>query len=99
MLFTDNMMLPQKSQHPYAAETMMNFVYNPEVAAKIAAYVNYISPVEGVKQILAAQDPKLASNPLIFPPADVVKRLHPYPSLSPADERTMEERMAQVTGA
>jgi spermidine/putrescine transport system substrate-binding protein len=99
MLFTDNMMLPQKSQHPYAAETMMNYVYDPPVAAKIAAYVNYISPVQGVKEILAAKSPKLASNPLIFPPPDVVKRLHPYPSLSPADERTMEERMAQVTGA
>ena len=32
---------------------MMNFVYEPEVAAKIAAYVNYISPVKGVKEVLA----------------------------------------------
>jgi len=99
MLFTDNMMLPQKSQHPYAAETMMNYVYDPQVAAKIAAYVNYISPVAGVKEVLLKQDPKLANNPLIFPPPDIVKKLHPYPSLSSADERAMEERMAQVTGA
>jgi spermidine/putrescine transport system substrate-binding protein len=99
MLFTDNMMLPQKSQHPYAAETMMNYVYDPPVAAKIAAYVNYLSPVQGVKEILLKQDPKLANNPLIFPPPEIVKTLHPYPSLSAADERAMEERMAQVTGA
>jgi spermidine/putrescine transport system substrate-binding protein len=99
MLFTDNMMLPNKSQHPYAAETMMNYVYDPQVAAKIAAYVNYISPVQGVKEILLKEQPKLANNPLIFPPPDIVKKLHPYPSLSSADERAMEERMAQVTGA
>jgi spermidine/putrescine transport system substrate-binding protein len=99
MLFTDNMMLPQKSQHPYAAETMMNYVYDPHVAAKIAAYVNYISPVQGVKEILLKEQPKLANNPLIFPPPDIVKKLHPYPSLSSADEREMEARMAQVTGA
>jgi spermidine/putrescine transport system substrate-binding protein len=99
MLFTDNMMLPQKSQHPYAAETMMNYVYDPQVAAKIAAYVNYISPVQGVKEILLKEQPKLANNPLIFPPPDIVKKLHPYPSLSSADEREMEARMAQVTGA
>ena len=99
MLFTDNMMLPQKSQHPYAAETMMNYVYDPQVAAKIAAYVNYISPVSGVKEVLLRQSPKLANNPLIFPPPDIVKKLHPYPSLSSADERQMEQRMAQVTGA
>ena len=74
-LFTDNMMMPPKAEHPYAAETMMNFVYEPEVAAKIAAYVNYVSPVKGVKEVLEKKDPKLASNPLIFPPDDVAKRL------------------------
>ena len=47
VLFTDNMMMPAKVEHPYAAETMMNYVYEPEVAATIAAYVNYLSPVEG----------------------------------------------------
>jgi spermidine/putrescine transport system substrate-binding protein len=98
MQFTDNMMIPAKAAHPYAAETMMNYVYDPQVAAKIADYVNYISPVKGIKEILLKSDPKVASNPLIFPPADVVARLHPYPSLSPADERSMEDRMAQVVG-
>ena len=29
MLFTDNMMMPKTSTHPYAAETMMNYVYEP----------------------------------------------------------------------
>ena len=83
MLFTDNMMMPAKVEHPYAAETMMNFVYEPEVAAKIAAYVNYISPVKGVKEILEKTDPKLANNPLIFPPDEIRAKLHPYPALSP----------------
>jgi spermidine/putrescine transport system substrate-binding protein len=93
------MMMPAKVENPYAAETMMNYVYEPEVAAQIAAYVNYISPVKGVKEVLAADDPELAENPLIFPPGDVAARLKPYPALSPADERTMQEAMAQVTGA
>ena len=47
---------------------MMNYVYDPEVAATIAAYVNYISPVKGVKEILEKKYSKLAENPLIFPP-------------------------------
>jgi spermidine/putrescine transport system substrate-binding protein len=99
MLFTDNMMIPQKSEHPYAAETMMNYVYDPQVAATIAAYVNYIPPVKGVKEILAKKNPKLAENPLIFPPEEVAKNLHPYPALSPKDEQIMQEAMAKVTGA
>jgi spermidine/putrescine transport system substrate-binding protein len=99
MLFTDNMMMPAKVEHPYAAETMMNYVYEPEVAATIAAYVNYISPVKGVKEVLEKKDPKLAENPLIFPSEEIAAKLHPYPALSTADERTMQEAMAQVTGA
>lgn len=98
MLFTDNMMMPAKVQNPYAAETMMNYVYDPPVAAKIAAYVNYLSPVKGVKEILVKSDPKIANNPLIFPSQDVVDRLKSYPALSPEDERAMQDRMAQVVG-
>jgi spermidine/putrescine transport system substrate-binding protein len=99
VLFTDNMMMPAKVEHPFAAETMMNFVYEPEVAATIAAYVNYISPVKGVKEVMEKRDPKLAENPLIFPPDEVAAKLHPYPALSPKDEQTMQEAMAKVVGA
>ncbi|HEX4733578.1 MAG TPA: spermidine/putrescine ABC transporter substrate-binding protein [Thermoleophilaceae bacterium] len=99
MIFTDNMMIPAKAAHPYAAETMMNYVYDPVIAAKLAAYITYISPVEGAAEIIRKTDPKLAASPLIFPSAELRKKFHPYPNLSPADERAMEERMAQVTGA
>ena len=95
MLFTDEMMMPAKVAHPYAAETMMNYLYEPEVAAKVAEWVNYISPVDGIKDFA----PEIADNPLIFPPDDVSQRLHPYPVLSADDERAMQEAMAQVTGA
>jgi spermidine/putrescine transport system substrate-binding protein len=99
MLFTDNMMMPKHVAHPYGAEVLMNYYYEPEVAAKVAAYVNYISPVEGAKEVLLKTDPDLANNPLIFPPDDVRKRLYAYPALSPADEREMQSAMATVTGA
>jgi spermidine/putrescine transport system substrate-binding protein len=78
---------------------MMNFVYEPVIAAKIADYVNYISPVKGVKEVLLKTDPKVANNPLIFPPESIRAKLHPYPALSPKDERTMKSAMAAVTGS
>jgi spermidine/putrescine transport system substrate-binding protein len=98
-MWTDQMMLPAKVEHPYAAETMMNYLYDPEVAAKLAAYVNYFSPVKGVKEILAKTDAKLAENPLIFPPDDVKARLYSTPGVSAADQRAAQEAMAKVTGA
>jgi spermidine/putrescine transport system substrate-binding protein len=99
MTFTDNMMIPAKAEHVFAAETMINYVYEPEVAAKIALYVNYLSPCKGVQEIVEKTDPKLANNPLVFPPDEIRKKLHAYPALSDNDERTMKEAMAQVTGA
>jgi spermidine/putrescine transport system substrate-binding protein len=99
MIFNDNLMMPAHVQHPYAAETMFNYLYDPEVAAKLAAYVNYISPVKGAKEVLEKTDPKAANNPLIFPSTEISSKFHAYPALSPADERTMQEAMAKVTGA
>ena len=97
--FTDNMMMPKEVEHPYAAETMMNYLYEPEVAAKLAAYVNYISPVDGIQEILEKTDPEIASNELIFPSAEIQGTLKNYPQLTPAEERQMRDAMAQVTGA
>jgi spermidine/putrescine transport system substrate-binding protein len=97
--FNDNLMMPAKVEHAYAAETMFNYLYDPAVAAKLAAYVNYISPVKGAKEILEKTDPDIANNELIFPPPEVQAKIHAYPNLSPADERAMQEAMAKVTGA
>ena len=99
MAFNDNLMMPANVEHPYAAEVMMNYLYDPVVAAKLAAYVNYISPVKGAKEELEKTDPEIANNPLIFPPPEIQAQLKAYPTLTPEDERTMQEAMATVTGA
>ena len=49
-LWSDNMMVPVGSPHLGNAENLMNYYYDPEVAAQVAAYVNYISPVEGAQR-------------------------------------------------
>jgi spermidine/putrescine transport system substrate-binding protein len=67
-IWTDNMLIP-KGGDVFTASTFMNFVYDPKIAAQIAAYVNYITPVKGAKQAAAKIDKKLAANPLIFPDA------------------------------
>jgi spermidine/putrescine transport system substrate-binding protein len=58
----------------------MNSVYDPAVAAQIAAYVNYVTPVKGAKEVLAKTDPKTAANPLIFPNDEVLSQVHQYDS-------------------
>ena len=48
-LWSDNMLVPNKSAHKANAEDLMNYYYQPEVAATLAAWVNYICPVEGAE--------------------------------------------------
>jgi len=96
--WSDNMMIPQKAKTPYGAETWMNYVYDPTVAAKLADYVNYFSPVKGAKEVLLKTDPDIANNQLIFPDEATLKRLYPYPSLPQPQERAITERMQTVMG-
>ena len=97
--FTDNMMMPQKPPHPYAAETMMNYVYDPLVAAKIAAVLNYVTPVNGAQAAMQKINPKLATDQLIFPNAATRAKIHPYVDLTAAEEQRMNDAMQKVIGA
>ncbi|HEY0317978.1 MAG TPA: spermidine/putrescine ABC transporter substrate-binding protein [Solirubrobacterales bacterium] len=67
MLWSTSMEIPAGAPNPAAAEAFMNYVYDPKVQADIAEYVSYVTPVAGVKEILAKRDPALAKNQLIFP--------------------------------
>jgi spermidine/putrescine transport system substrate-binding protein len=96
MLWSDNMMIPQKAPSPYGAEVVMNYVYDPKVAAKIAEYVNYVPPVKGVKELV---DPKLASNQLAFPDSETLGRLSGHPELTVEEEQQMNEAFETVIGA
>ena len=72
-IWTDNMLIPTGGD-VYTASTFMNFVYDPKIAAQIAAYVNYVSPVKGAKEEMRKIDPKLADNPLIFPDDETLSK-------------------------
>jgi spermidine/putrescine transport system substrate-binding protein len=94
VLWTDNMCIPKGAAHPVDAMTYMDFVYDPKIAAILAEYINYITPVPGAQAVIAqdaAQDPslkELATTPLIFPTSEDYSRLHRYRVLTPAEEKT-----------
>ena len=98
-LFTDNMMMPAKVEHPYAAETMMNYVYEPEVAATHRGVRQLHLAGQGRQGGPREEGPEARREPADLPARGVAAKLHPYPALSPKDEQTMQEAMAKVTGA
>jgi spermidine/putrescine transport system substrate-binding protein len=79
MLWSEDMVIPVGAPNPTAAEAFMNFVYEPEVQANIAEYVNYVTPVEGVKQVFEKKEPELAKNQLIFPSSSFTKNCSATP--------------------
>jgi spermidine/putrescine transport system substrate-binding protein len=96
--FFDQMVIPVGAPNTAAALEFMNFVYRPEVQVDIAAYVNYVQPVEGVQELMAKQDPKLAKDPLIFPSEDFTAGCSedPDPPGDFEDVREVEEAWQDV---
>ncbi len=96
--FFDQMVIPVGAPNTAAALAFMNFAYRPEVQADIAAYVNYVTPVDGVKEILAKKDPELANDPLIFPPPSLTRGCSgdPYPPGNAQDQQDITEQFQDV---
>jgi spermidine/putrescine transport system substrate-binding protein len=98
-LWTDNMQIPVGAPAAYTAQKFIDFVYRPEIQADIAEYVNYICPVNGVKEILAKRDPAIAENPLIFPDEQFLANTFIFRGLEPEEEQELDEAFQQVIGA
>jgi spermidine/putrescine transport system substrate-binding protein len=91
IIWSDNMVIPVGAPNPAAALAFIDYVYDPQVQADIAAYVNYVTPVEGVKQILQKRDPELAQNQLIFPSDAFTADCSTQPTLSGEEETRVTE--------
>ncbi|MFF9395174.1 ABC transporter substrate-binding protein [Streptomyces griseoluteus] len=96
---TDNMLIPNKARHKTNAERLIDFFYEPEPAAALAAYINYVTPVDNVKPWLAKIDRDAADNPLIVPDKAMQAKSHAFRSLSQKEETAYEEKFAKLTGA
>lgn len=97
-LWTDNIVIPVGAPNTAAALAFANFVYDPRVQADVAAYVNYVTPVDGVQEIFQQRDPELASDELIFPSEEFTKDCTPYPEPpgSAADKDEITEAFQDV---
>jgi len=97
-LWSDNLMVPIGSPHKENAEILMNYYYDPSVAAEVARYVNYICPVQGAQQAMEKLDPALAENPYIFPTAEDLAKVKQFRTLTPAEETKFTSQFQSVLG-
>jgi len=95
-LWNDNFLIPVGSAHKKNAEELMNYYYDPAVAAEVAAWVNYITPVVGAKEEAAKIDPELADNQLIFPDEETLSQVKVFRTLTPAQEQAYQQQFQAV---
>lgn len=108
MLWATPLEIPKGAKHPRDAHAFMDFVYQPEIAAQIAEWVGYITPVPAAQEVIRehARGAKskadgeyletLAGSPLVFPTKEMQSQLHDYKVLSAEEEQTWNELFQTV---
>ena len=96
----DNMLIPSTAtaEAKANAEKLINYYYEPAVAAEVAAYVNYVCPVMGAQAEMEKIDPELAKSEFIFPSEKMMANLNVFRSLSPTEESTWTEAFQKAAG-
>ncbi|MFF3988282.1 PotD/PotF family extracellular solute-binding protein [Streptomyces sp. NPDC001797] len=101
-LWSDSLMIPDRADHKANAERLVDHYYQPEVAAELAAWVNYVCPVPAAQQVLADSKDKdtaaLADNPLIFPDAAMRKRLAIARDITSTERVEFAKRWNKIVG-
>jgi len=86
-LWADVFVTPVATEAKSKVEELINYYYDPVNAAELALWVNYITPVDGAKEVAAEIDPELAENQLIFPNAQTLAQSKAFRSLSGQEEQ------------
>jgi len=82
------MLIPSVATHKSNAEKLMNYYYDPVVAARLAEWVQYVCPVVGAQEAMADVDPDLVEDPWIFPTPELLATVSEFMTLG------VETRMA-----
>ena len=97
-LWSDNLLVPVGSPHKTNAEKLINYYYDPKVAATVEAYVNYICPVQGAKAEMEKIDPSSPRARGSSPTTPPWRRPRCSARLTPDEETQYNEPFQKVIG-
>jgi spermidine/putrescine transport system substrate-binding protein len=98
LLWTDDMMVPAMARHMANAEQLMNWYYDPQIAAEVAAWVAYITPVAGAQEAMERIDPDLVDDPFIFPTEQDLENITAFQWLTEQEDATYARIYQSVIG-
>ncbi|MFT4231235.1 MAG: spermidine/putrescine ABC transporter substrate-binding protein [Leucobacter sp.] len=98
-VFVDSFCMPQATKAFDQVHELIDYYYEPEVAAQVAAYVQYVCPVAGAQEAMAnSETPELAENPLVFPDEEMSKRIFDVRSLSAEEDNRYTQAYQKALG-
>ncbi|MEV7416722.1 spermidine/putrescine ABC transporter substrate-binding protein [Streptomyces sp. NPDC089919] len=101
-LWAESLLVPDLARHKANAEALIDHYYDPQIAAQLAAYVNYVCPVPAAQAVLADSDDKdtaeLAENTLIFPDAGMRKHLVVARDITAGERPALAKRWNAIVG-
>ncbi|MFF9073075.1 PotD/PotF family extracellular solute-binding protein [Streptomyces sp. NPDC014735] len=101
-LWAESLMIPNLARHKRNAEKLVDHYYDPEVAAELAAWVNYVCPVPAARDVLASakdeESAALAEDPLIFPDDAMRSRLAIARDITSEERTEFAKRWNAVVG-
>ncbi|MFI6157789.1 spermidine/putrescine ABC transporter substrate-binding protein [Kitasatospora sp. NPDC051170] len=96
---TDNLLVPAKARHKTNAEKLIDFYYQPKIAAQLVAGIGFVSAVTGMKDELATLAPDSAANPLVVPTPEMATKAHVFRTLTESEESDFEQKFSKLIGA
>lgn len=97
-LFIDSFCMPGSLEAFDQVHTLVDYYYEPEVAAEVAAYVQYVTPVAGAREAMEQLDPELAADPLIFPDEEMSARIYDLRALTPEEDNRYSQAFQKALG-
>jgi spermidine/putrescine transport system substrate-binding protein len=109
-IWTDNMLIPKGAANPVDAMMLMDYLYKPEVAAELDEYIQFVTPVPAVQDLLrekagsaTGEDKKalldMVDSPLMFPTEADYAKLRTYTKLTTAQEQVFNPIFQSITQA
>jgi spermidine/putrescine transport system substrate-binding protein len=98
MVWADAMLIPSTATHKANAEHLMNYYYDPVIAARLASWIQYVCPVQGAQEAMKQVDPALADNPWIFPTPELLSASSEFMLMTPAQRDAYARSFVRIMG-
>jgi putrescine transport system substrate-binding protein len=92
----DAWLIPEGAPHPEAAHRFLNFILEPKVVAEVTNEIHYGNDNVAANPYV---DPKLLSDPTIYPTPEIEARLYRTTEVDPATERIRTRTWTRIKTA